>query len=95
MSFVFQIKKEALNWDQISKADIKKIIQTTDIEMLELFLANITNAKLTKEDFVKFGDKNMIKLFKIGQLSLEYLLFAQQYSEAALSHENRLYINDY
>lgn len=36
----------------------------------------------------------MIKLFKVGQLSLEYLLFAQQYSEAALNHVNTLYLAD-
>ena len=28
------------------------------------------------EDLTKFGDNKMIKLFKIGQLSLEYLLFS-------------------
>lgn len=36
----------------------------------------------------------MIKLFKVGQLSLEYLLFAQQYSEAALTHSQTLYLAD-
>ena len=53
---------------------------------LEALLANVANAKLNKEDLAKFGDKNLIKLFKTGQLSIEYLLFMQQYSEAQLAH---------
>ena len=76
MSFAFKPKKQALNWDHISKTDLKQLIQTTDLVQLESLLANITDAQLTKEDLIKFGDKNLTKLFKVGQLSLEYLLFA-------------------
>ena len=84
MSFVFQAKKEALNWDLISQQSVKDLIQSSDLQQLESSLANLTNAKLTKPDFIKFGDKNLIKLFKTGQLTLEHLLFTNQYSEAAL-----------
>ena len=65
-----------MNWDQIAKTDLKQLIKSTDLASLELLLANITDSQLTKEDLIKFGDKNLTKLFKVGQLSLEYLLFA-------------------
>ena len=48
----------------------------TDISQLEKLLQNIANAKLNTHDLKRFGDKNMIKLFKVGQLTTEYLLYA-------------------
>ena len=76
MSFAFKEKTEALDWDAIARADLDQIAQTTDIEGLESILQNVANAKLTRADLKKFGDKNMIKLFKVGQLTTEYLLYA-------------------
>lgn len=76
MSFAFKEKTEALDWDAIARADLDQIAQTTDIEGLESILQNVANAKLTRTDLKKFGDKNMIKLFKVGQLTTEYLLYA-------------------
>jgi len=81
MTFVFTEKTETLNWDMISQTDVNQIIQTTDVAYLETMLQNITNAQLKREDLKRFGDKNLIKLFKVGQLTLEYLLFAQNHSE--------------
>jgi hypothetical protein len=76
MSFSFKEKTEALDWDAIARVDLDRIAQTTDIDGLESILQNVANAKLTRSDLKKFGDKNMIKLFKVGQLTTEYLLFA-------------------
>lgn len=94
MSFAFKPKKQALNWDQVVRADLGSIIQTTDIQGLEKLLGNIADAQLAKEDLLKFGDKNITKLFKVGQLSLEYLLFVQQYSDANLANSQQLYTED-
>jgi len=52
------------------------VIKTTDIVYLEKILQNVANAKLSRADLKMFGDKNMIKLFKVGQLTTEYLLHA-------------------
>lgn len=54
----------------------------------------MTNTKLQMEDLVKFGDKNLIKLFKVGQLSLESLLFQQQYSEVLVQQTYAAYATD-
>ena len=94
MSFAFKPKKQALNWDQVVRADLGSIIQTTDIQGLEKLLGNIADAQLAKEDLLKFGDKNITKLFKVGQLSVEYLLFVQQYSDANLANSQQLYTED-
>lgn len=76
MSFSFKEKTEALDWDAIARVDLDRIAQATDIDGLESILQNVANAKLTRSDLKKFGDKNMIKLFKVGQLTTEYLLYA-------------------
>ena len=70
------------------------MIKTNDIAKLEAHLGNLVNAKLSLEDIKKIGCPNLIKLFKTGQLSLEYLLFTQQFSEAALSKAQSSYQED-
>ena len=67
----------------------------TDISQLEKLLQNIANAKLNKHDLKRFGDKNMIKLFKVGQLTTEYLLTAQGHSEGVLQAAEQEYAQQY
>ena len=85
MTFAFQPKTENLNWDMMAEADIDRITTRTDVAYLEQLLQNISNARLEKADLHRIGDRNYIKLFKVGQLSLEYLLFLQSSSEFQLS----------
>ena len=53
-----------------------------DVPLLEQLLGNITMSELTKEDLKILKDKNLIKLFKLGQLSTEYMLYQQQYMDS-------------
>ena len=55
----------------------KDLILNKDISMLESLLANITMSQLSKDDLKVLKDKNLIKLFKLGQLATEYLLYQQ------------------
>ena len=45
--------------------------------MLEKVLSNATYSKLRKEDVDRIGDPAMIKLFKLSQLTMEYMQFSQ------------------
>lgn len=51
-----------------------------DISLLEKLLSNVSMAKLEKEDLKIMRDKNVIKLFKLGQLANEYLLYHLKYT---------------
>ena len=51
-----------------------------DISLLEKLLGNVSMAKLEKEDLKVMRDKNVIKLFKLGQLTNEYLLYHLNYT---------------
>ncbi len=44
---------------------------------MERMLQNLTFATLDKPDLKRIKDKNLIKLFKLGQLTTEYLLYTQ------------------
>ena len=55
--------------------DVDKVIREIDLKQLEGLLQNITYAQLDREDLERLGDQHFIKLFKISQLSIEYLLY--------------------
>lgn len=50
-------------------------MRETDIDKLERLLQNLTFSQLEKSDLKRVKDKNIIKLFKLGQLTTEYLLY--------------------
>jgi hypothetical protein len=80
-NFSFQEKSAKLNWQQIEEIDIQKMMNNTDLETLEGVLSNLTYSQLDKDDLKRIKDKNLIKLFKLGQLSTEYLLYSHKYLE--------------
>ena len=45
-------------------------------------LQNITFAQLDRDDLERIGDQHFLKLFKLSQLSIEYLLYTQSYLES-------------
>lgn len=62
--------------------DIERIIRDVDLKQLESLLQNITFAQLDRDDLERLGDQHFIKLFKLSQLSIEYLLYTQSYLES-------------
>ena len=62
--------------------DIDKIIRDVDLKQIENLLQNITYAHLERDDLERLGDAHFIKLFKISQMSIEYLLYTQTYLES-------------
>jgi hypothetical protein len=74
--FSFSKKTQKLDWDAISKANVDEdIMIRKDMDLLEVHLGNITMAELNKNDLKVLKDKNLIKVFKLGQLSTEYLMY--------------------
>ena len=62
--------------------DVEKVVREVDLKQLEQLLQNITYAQLDRDDLERLGDLHFIKLFKISQLSIEYLLYTQTYLES-------------
>lgn len=87
MSFKFQQKKEPLNWEAVRQTDIQQLMASNDVDRLENVVGNLARAQLSREDLRLFGDKNLIKLFKVGQLTLEYLTYQHQHADVLLNSE--------
>ena len=75
-SFKFQPRGGRLNWRAIMQADVHRIAKDVDLRLLEDLLQNITFAQMDREDLDRFGDDNFIKLFRLCQLSIEYLIYS-------------------
>ena len=76
-SFLFKERKGKINWRNIANLNLNDLIERNDLKTLENYLSNITYGNLDKEDFEKFGDPVSLKLFKLSQYSMEYLLNTQ------------------
>jgi hypothetical protein len=83
-TFTFKQRAGRLNWRQIQGLDLSRIVETGDVVSLQSVLENITYASLDREDLERFSDSSLIKLFKLSQLSIEYLMHSQNklYSQA-------------
>jgi len=62
--------------------DLDKVSKEVDLKSLEGLLQNITFAQLDRDDLERLGDAHFIKLFRLSQYSIEYLLFTQNYLES-------------
>ncbi len=61
--------------------NIEKITEEVDLKQLEGLLQNLTYAQLDREDLERMGDAHFVKLFRLSQLSIEYLIYTQNYLE--------------
>lgn len=57
-------------------------IEAGDLDKLQELLQNIMYANLSQDDMDQFGDEYFIKLFRLCQMSMEYLVYIQNYLEA-------------
>lgn len=62
--------------------DLDRLTKEVDLKQLEVLLTNITFATLDKDDLERLGDQHFLKLFRMTQLSIEYLLYTQNYLES-------------
>ena len=76
-------------------ADADKICNEVDLRQLESLLQNITYAKVDRDDIERFGDDNFIKLFRLSQMSIEYLIYTQNYLECLTKTLDLQYKNAY
>ena len=93
--FKFADKRGRLDWKAMQEVDMDRLIREVDIDKLERMLQNLTYASLEKYDLKKFKDKNIIKLFKLGQLTTEYLLFTHGIADSMAEQRQREYEHHY
>jgi zinc finger protein DZIP1 len=62
--------------------DLERVTKEIDLQTLETLLNNITYANLDRDDLERLGDQHFVKLFRLSQLTIEYLLYTQDYFQS-------------
>lgn len=78
-SFAFRKRYERVDWRKISSVDLDHISRTLDFNALQENILNITFCNIEAELDLRTVDPNFVKLFKLAQLTIEYLLHSQEY----------------
>lgn len=75
--FFFQQRRGHLNLRSVASLNLDKLVREVDIDLLQIHIENITFCNLREEDLRYLTDPQIVKLFRIAQLMLEYLLYSQ------------------
>lgn len=86
MFFSFKERSGKLRWKEIMKLDVDSMIKTNDISALEAHLENIIFSSVDENDIEIITENTTVKLIKIFQHVLEYLLHTQ----IRLENENKM-----
>lgn len=90
-TFYFKQKKAHLNWDKINTIDPEEVRDGANKHLLEACLGNVVFAKLSEEDCEHFHDPVLLKMFRLSQYGLEYLLNYQNYLFSQMQNLNLAY----
>ncbi|XP_059936081.1 cilium assembly protein DZIP1 isoform X6 [Mesoplodon densirostris] len=92
--FQFRPRLESLDWRRLSAIDVDKVVGAVDVLTLQENIMNITFCKLEDEKCPQCQsgvDPVLLKLIRLAQLTIEYLLHSQQFLTSQLhSLEERL-----
>jgi hypothetical protein len=77
-SFYFRPRRERINWRFLASIQLDRVIRDVDIQILQEIMENITFCDLEAED-LRHVDPNIVKLFQLSQLIIEYQLHSQEY----------------
>lgn len=64
--------------------DIDRVIQERDFLIVDENINNVVDYHLETEYDVKILDNNFVKIFRLAQLSVEYLLYCKQYLDRSV-----------
>ena len=78
-SFGFRKKSARLDWRKLAAVDLDRVAREIDIFTLQDNIDHITYCNLEAELDTRMMDPNFIKLFKLSQFMIEYLVHSQGY----------------
>ncbi|XP_035735087.1 zinc finger protein Dzip1-like [Vespa mandarinia] len=86
-----------IDWNHIDSIDIDRVIIERDFITVDENINNVINYNLKNEYDLKILDSNFVKVFRLAQLAVEYLLYCKQYLDQSviiLKDELKLKIED-
>ncbi|XP_013387905.1 zinc finger protein DZIP1L-like [Lingula anatina] len=90
-NLTFRKRFERVDWRRVAALDVDRISRELDFTALQENIMNITFCNIESEVDIRLIDANFIKLFKLAQLTIEYLLHSQDYlSDCVATLEEKL-----
>jgi hypothetical protein len=86
LNFRFQARNLTVDWRKLSLIDVDRISETMDIDQLQEYIELVTYASL---DELTDIDPLFVKLFRLSQFTIEYLLHSQDYLKLILQKEKK------
>ncbi|CAF0826367.1 unnamed protein product [Didymodactylos carnosus] len=83
--YAFHKRNERIDWRRIAAFDVDRIAREMDFQALQENLEQITFCNIDAEVDTRAIDPNFVKLFKMAQLTIDYLLLCQEQISAQLS----------
>ncbi|XP_053540036.1 cilium assembly protein DZIP1 [Ictalurus punctatus] len=85
--FKFRTRRESVDWRQINAIDVDRVACELDFQLLQEHIAEVTFCSLEGERCLNcqsLVDPALLKLFRLAQLTIEYLLHSQDYLALSL-----------
>ncbi|XP_076807037.1 cilium assembly protein DZIP1L-like [Clavelina lepadiformis] len=79
--FQFRQRSGNIDWRKLSKIDVNKVAQELDFVTLQEHIVTVTFCNI---DAVGDLDPLFVKLFRLGQYTIEYLLHSQEYLQSII-----------
>ncbi|XP_058513075.1 cilium assembly protein DZIP1L [Ochotona princeps] len=79
-TFKFQPRRESIDWRRISALDVERVARELDVATLQENISGVTFCNLDRETCSRCGqpvDPALLKVLRLAQLSIEYLLHCQ------------------
>ncbi|KAL2730828.1 zinc finger protein Dzip1 [Vespula squamosa] len=73
-----------IDWNHIGSIDIDRLIIERDFITVDENINNVINYNLKNEYDLKILDSNFVKVFRLAQLAVEYLLYCKQYLDQSV-----------
>ncbi|XP_043730233.1 zinc finger protein DZIP1L isoform X4 [Cervus elaphus] len=87
-TFKFQPRRESVDWRRISALDVDRVARELDVAALQENIAGVTFCNLDREVCGRCGqpvDPALLKVLRLAQLSIEYLLHCQDCLSASVA----------
>uniref|UniRef100_A0A061R8F5 Zinc finger protein DZIP1 n=1 Tax=Tetraselmis sp. GSL018 TaxID=582737 RepID=A0A061R8F5_9CHLO len=76
--FRFDSRRTRIDWRLLHGIDISEVYSRIDLDALERVLDVIAHGDLEAEDVRHLSEVNFLKIFRLSQLTIEYLLYVQK-----------------
>ncbi|MEW5302951.1 MAG: hypothetical protein WDW36_005687 [Sanguina aurantia] len=76
--FRFDAKRVRIDWRVLHAVDINQLVRDVDLDVLERVVGVVAYGDIEAEDTRHLSELNFIKVFRLSQLMVEYLLYVQE-----------------